>query len=260
MPQYQIHAPITATKQITADIFRITLHAPAIADSAQPGQFVMVKTTEGYDPLLRRPFSIHDVPDNQHIRLLYKVLGKGTVFLSQLKKGQKINIVGPLGNKFKFDKHTKGFVVGGGMGIAPLLFLSRRLKKNLANSNFTVLLGARNIDEIKPLADDFLALDLPIHCATDDGSYGHHGFVTELFPDTTTHSDMVFVCGPTPLMAAMSKKCEAHNISCQASLETHMACGLGACLGCTIHASDFSYKHVCKHGPIFDASEVLWTL
>jgi dihydroorotate dehydrogenase electron transfer subunit len=259
MSQYQTQAVLESVDQLTDDIFRISLRAPAIAQSARPGQFVMVKTREGLDPLLRRPFSIHDAPDQNRISLLYKVIGKGTRFLSQFSPGETISIIGPLGNSFFYDKDTRPLIIGGGMGIAPLLFLTRKLLTKMNQEDIQILLGAKRKEEIEPLTQELAVLGVTASCATDDGSFGHHGFVTELFPQPCT-ATTVFVCGPNALMAAIAKKCQTLDISCHASLEAHMACGLGACLGCTIIASDYSYKHVCKHGPVFDTREILWTL
>lgn len=261
MSSLQEKAQLLTVQQLTEDIFRLVLDAPRISAKAKPGQFVMVRTTTGLDPLLRRPFSIHDIPSDGHLLLLYKVIGKGTSLMSQMKPGAMVDLIGPLGNSFRSPGDSPACLIGGGMGIAPLLFHARSIQRaNVHHTAHHVLLGARNRSELEPLVQDFAALGIDLSTATDDGSFGHHGFISELLPTTLPHVSQVYVCGPTPLMAAVARLCKQAQVPCQASLETHMACGLGACLGCTILGSDNGYKHVCKHGPVFDAEEVVWTL
>ena len=261
MTSIQENSRIKCSEQITEDIFRLTLHAPLIVSQAKPGQFVMVKTSSNLDPLLRRPFSIHDISADGDLSLLYKTIGKGTSLLSTFTQGMNVDLIGPLGNGFTFSDNQNICLIGGGMGIAPLLFLARHLKA-LSKESCThqVLLGARDHRELEPIAAQFLSLGYKTELATDDGSCGHHGYVSQLLPDILPTVQGVCVCGPTPFMAEVARQCRAANLPCQASMETHMACGLGACLGCTIHGSDGAYKHVCKHGPVFDANEVLWPL
>ncbi|WP_035245911.1 dihydroorotate dehydrogenase electron transfer subunit [Desulfogranum mediterraneum] len=260
MSKFQVTSPIRSCSQLTPDIIRVSLLAPTIARAARPGQFVMVAAGSSRDPLLRRPFSIHNVTADGEVVLLYKIVGQGTRLLAQLRVGQSIDLVGPLGKGFSLSPDTPACLVGGGMGIAPLLFLAKALCSSPRPQEHAILLGARTRDELAPLVEDFRELGYPVHAATDDGSYGHHGFVTELFQEHSTPAHEVCVCGPTPLMAAIARQCLQAGNRCQASLETHMACGLGACLGCTIQAQGGGYKHVCKHGPVFDANEVLWTI
>jgi len=257
MPALQEQACLQQVERLTEDIFRLTLTAPQIAAQARPGQFVMVKTAPGFDPLLRRPFSIHDKPDDNTLVLLFKAIGKGTLLLGESQPGQYIDLVGPLGNSFTYTKEKRYGLIGGGMGIAPLLFLARTLRQD-RHQNDVVLLGAQNATEMEPLAEHFTALHYKVNISTDDGSLGYHGFVSELLPPVLPDIDEVFVCGPTPLMAAVARLCQDAATPCQSSLETHMACGLGACLGCTVHGLNDTYLHVCKHGPVFDATAIQW--
>ena len=263
MNQCEEQAEIVRQEQLTPGIFRLTLKAPEIASHALPGQFVMVRTSPCYDPLLRRPLSIHQTIGNEQVQLLYKVMGKGTRMLATLAPGQKLNLTGPLGHGFDFADRQAICLVGGGMGIAPLYFLAREILRATRPPKCIVLLGARTASELGPLPRDFMDIGVTeTHLATDDGSVGHHGFVAELLPQ---HLNLdlnwtVCTCGPSPMMKAVAGLCRAQDWECQVSLETMMACGISACLGCAIPRADLSgpYLHVCKDGPVFKAEEVAW--
>ncbi len=260
MPEYQENSIVESVEQLAGTLFRLTLVAPSIAATAQPGQFVMAACGPSLDPLLRRPFSIHRILDPDRIQLLFRVVGKGTGLLAGCKPGQPLSLIGPLGRGFRPPPQGPVCLVGGGIGIAPLLFLADRFRA--ASSNplaCTVLLGAQTGDELTSLAREFAALRCQVETATDDGSLGYHGFVTDLLAPHLATAQQVYVCGPQPMMARVALESQAAQVGCQASLEAHMACGLGACLGCTIHGSDERYRHVCKHGPVFQAEEVAWT-
>ena len=258
MVEFQEKSVVRSNDQLVEGIFRLTLNAPRIAAGARPGQFVMVSCATGLDPLLRRPFSIHQVGADGQVQLLFKVTGRGTTLLARARTGDRLSLVGPLGRGFSL---TPGRVclVGGGMGIAPLLFLASRLREQAAEQAPTVLLGARSARELLPLLDGFAALGCEVRAATDDGSLGHHGPVADLLPGRLDQAERVATCGPFAMMAAVAALCRGSNTPCQVSLETHMACGLGACLGCTVHGADGAYRHVCKHGPVMAAEEVAWT-
>ncbi|MGV1100611.1 dihydroorotate dehydrogenase electron transfer subunit [Thiovibrio sp. JS02] len=263
MSQYQSQAEIVRQEHITGDIVRMTLRAPDIAASAKPGQFIMVKVSDGHDPLLRRPFSIHQATADGMVQILFKVLGKGTRILAGLEKGNTLNLVGPLGHGYSLEKRAAFCLVGGGMGIAPLYFLARELLRRASIPKLVVLLGARNSGELAQLAEDFRALGVrELHLATDDGSLGHHGYVAELMPLHMGKEEQwqVCSCGPHPMLHAVVKQSRALSCPCQVSLETMMACGIAACLGCAIPAAGLAgdYLHVCKDGPVFDANEVAW--
>lgn len=261
MPEYQEKSIVRANEQLADTVFRLTLHAPAIATNAQPGQFVMASANGGTcDPLLRRPFSLHQCSDQGDVQLLFKVIGRGTLFLSSLRPGQELNLIGPLGRGFRLPVTDPVCLIGGGMGIAPLLFLATRLMQRTPLAVPPIaLLGSRSADEINTLVADFSACGCQVYPATEDGSLGHHGYISELLPQFLPVVKRVCVCGPSALMATVAQLSKAASIPCEASLETHMACGLGACLGCTIHAADGTYRHVCKHGPVFKAEEIAWT-
>ncbi|WP_456387029.1 dihydroorotate dehydrogenase electron transfer subunit [Desulfolithobacter sp.] len=260
MTEFQEKSRIVRIESLTPAIHRLTLQAPLIADRAFPGQFVMVRISPTYDPLLRRPLSIHDVAADGTVRLLFKVVGQGTRLLAGMRPGDYLDMVGPLGRGFTLERNEPFCLVGGGMGIAPLYFLARRLQRVNSHTGSTVLLGGRTGSELYVLEKEFLRLGCQVYCATDDGSYGHHGFVTELLDELLPGVERVYVCGPFPMMRIAAMKCLARGVACEVSLETHMACGLGACLGCTMKGSDGSYTHVCKDGPVFPAKKVSWTL
>jgi dihydroorotate dehydrogenase electron transfer subunit len=261
MPEFQEKSPVRIREQLTPDVCRLTLHAPMVAEHAQPGQFVMVRAGATLDPLLRRPFSIHKTTADGLITLLFKVVGKGTAMLAASSEGMELDIVGPLGRGFDMTVDGPHCMIGGGMGIAPLYFLAERLMRGGRHpANPPILLGAQTQAELMLLAGEFTELGYSVLTATDDGTIGHHGFVTELLDDILPEVRQVYVCGPMPMMRTVALKCLAAQVACQVSLETHMACGLGACLGCTYPASSGGYLHVCKDGPVCSAEEVAWTL
>ena len=260
MSQYQEKATVTRVEQFSDLHYRLTFDSPLISASARPGQFVMVRTGLGKDPLLRRPFSIHQTSREGRLQLYFKVVGMGTDILSRVKEGEMVSIFGPLGNGYRIDPLAASVIVGGGLGIAPLLFLVKencRLKKVIGDD--IIILGAREKAELEPLLADFKRFGLSLLTATDDGSHGHHGFVTEVFeslklPDRC----IVYCCGPEPMMDGIRQLCKPQGISCQVSVESVMACGMGACLGCSKPAKNGTYTHVCLNGPVYDAEELVW--
>ena len=260
MPANQHKAEIVRTEKLTGDIYRFTMKAPDISACSRPGQFVMVRTTDGLDPLLRRPFSIHQVAEGGLVQILFKVVGKGTQALANLHVGQQIDVLGPLGRGFVHNTSCQYYLAGGGIGIAPLLFLAKQLLKKIEPSAIKVLLGARTKDEIATLADDFESMGLGVQTATEDGSLGKKGVVTDLItPLHNANPVMVCTCGPYPMLRAVVGACRTKGWGCQVSLETIMACGLAACLGCAVLRADMNgYVHACKDGPVFDADDVAW--
>ena len=262
MNQIQEKVQLIRSERLTADIFRLTLASQAIAASAAPGQFVMIRTGTAHDPLLRRPFSIYQTSSDGTFQIVFKVIGRGTTLLAHCREGEELSVLGPLGRGYRLEQKGQNILVGGGMGIAPMLFLAKRLlKKTALQEPPQVLLGARNKEELQPMLVDFQALGVRVLTATDDGSLGHHGLVTDrlrkLHP---APESMVYCCGPKPMMAAVAMICRERSLACQVSVETAMACGMGACLGCTIPLQDGSYGHACSDGPVFDAERILWTL
>ena len=256
MPEYQENSIVRQIDRLAESMYRLTLHAPLIAAAARPGQFVMASCGPFLDPLLRRPFSIHRRIGPDVLQLLIRVAGRGTELLAQCQPGRKLSLVGPLGQGFRLPTEAESIcLVGGGIGIAPLFFLAERLE---AGQRCTVLLGSRTSAELSQLAAEFAQLGCRVETATDDGSLGSHGLVTGLLAPHLTATDRVYACGPRPMLASVAEMCRNASVACMVSLEAHMACGLGACLGCAVHGADGRYLHVCKDGPVMDAGEVAW--
>jgi dihydroorotate dehydrogenase electron transfer subunit len=261
MTEFQEISQVRQVDHITDGVCRLTLASPRIASAAQPGQFVMVACGNGLDPLLRRPFSLHRITTDGAIQLLLKVVGHGTQWLAARKVGDCLDLLGPLGRGFTLTSDEPVALVGGGIGIAPLLFLADKLHERLRSGKKQpplALLGARTGTELGSLVDAFATAGCHVLPATDDGSLGHHGVIGDLLSSHLPNVHQVFACGPHAMMATVARCCAGLHTPCQVSLEAHMACGLGACLGCTIHAADGTYRHVCTHGPVFQAKELAW--
>ncbi len=255
---------------ITADIIKhyrvapqyrlLEFNAPELADQAKPGQFVHVKCGSTHDPLLRRPISIHRVNRMQGtVSLLYRIVGRGTELLSAKKQGEKLDVIGPLGNGFQVSPPgSSAAVIAGGIGIAPLFFLLSELVGRGCQP--VVFLGARSANDLL-LTEEIKALGVKLHIATDDGTIGHFGLVTDLLADQITKFDFLYACGPLPMMKQVAHIGERNAIPTQVSLEERMGCGVGACLACTCRiktANGSIYKRVCTDGPVFKAAEVVW--
>lgn len=245
------------------DYHLFTIASPAVGGGARPGQFVMVKVSSGFSPLLRRPLSIHSAGP-AGIELFFKIAGPGTEILAGKKAGEAIDILGPLGNGFTVPVGVPGkkaFLVGGGRGIAPLYFLGRELRA--AGTGVTVLYGGRCQVDI-PLRDRFEAAGFPLHCSTDDGSYGFEGLVTELLARELGRSkpDLLYVCGPDPMMKAAALTARAAGIPAEFSLESMMGCGIGACWGCVHRIKEDTgdgWVKICEEGPVFPGDRIVWT-
>lgn len=238
---------------------------PAYAD-ALPGQFVMVRFADRLHPLLRRPFSIHRIlKSGGHvlgIEILYKVVGTGTDRLSVCREGDRLDLFGPLGNHFRIPKGAStAFIVAGGIGVAPMVFLSDYLRDNgVSPSDCIVFVGGRSKNDLLCLDELFTIGMNTVHITTDDGSAGDRDLVTgplERHLDTAA-PDIIYACGPLPMLKAVSDIAESRDIPCQISIESRMACGMGACLGCAVAPREPAspYLHACIHGPVFDASRI----
>jgi dihydroorotate dehydrogenase electron transfer subunit len=256
----QTKANILCHSRVGPRHYRLTLNASAIARRVQPGQFVELRVDEAWEPLLRRPFSIHRARKGV-VEILYEVVGKATEVLSHKKAGQYLEVLGPLGNGFDLDGDNHApLLVAGGMGVAPLIFLAERLAQK--NKKTTVLLGARDRKDIL-CHKDFRDLGLDIKIATDNGSRGFQGRVTELLRrQLTTNNKLmppptIYACGPRPMLQEVARLSLLHNITAWISLEEHMACGIGACLGCVVNTQS-GYQRVCKEGPVFEARQIIW--
>ena len=256
---------IIANRQVSKNYFKLTFAFAKLAALAAPGQFVSIKVSDGLEPLLRRPFSIHKVSKSQ-VEILYEVLGEGTKILSQRKSGELLDVIGPLGNGFGYGvvNCQLQILVAGGMGIAPLVFLSEKLdeikNKNLKTRTLA-LIGGRTKEHIL-CEKEFKNYGCSVKISTDDGSLGFRGRVTELLANIllTTYNlqvTTIYACGPKPMLKEVARIAEKFGVAAQISLEEHMACGIGACLGCVVNTQD-GYKRVCKDGPVFKSQEIIW--
>lgn len=251
---------IVSKTQIVAGHFQMGLLCPYIARNTRPGQFIQVRVSRLYDPLLCRPLAVYrsrgDVFD-----ILFKVVGKGTRILAEKAVGGTMDIIGPLGNGFPVDGDLRrAILVAGGMGVAALM----KLAEEIAERRITALIGASTRGKIVG-ERDLTDLGAEVHIATEDGSAGHKGMVSELLEKILLEvedSASVFACGPTPMLKVVARIAACYNIPAYVSLEERMACGVGACLGCACQVTspegETRYKMVCSDGPIFDAQEISW--
>lgn len=221
----------------------------------KPGNFAELEVPNASDVFLRRPISVLDVNHEHNTLSFYiKVIGKGTKKLGELTIGQQLSIIYPLGNSFSATKSRNALIVGGGSGIAPFILLGRALKKN--NVDVTFLFGARTANEIV-LTEEFSKYGKVI-ATTEDGSFGEKGLVTQhsVFKDNFPF-DVIYTCGPDPMMKAIAKIAEEKNVDCEASLENMMACGFGACLCCVTETTSGNLC-VCTEGPVFNTKVLKW--
>jgi len=264
-----IKVKILSRKEVAPNIYLMKLKAPEIAQDALPGQFIHIKCSEDNYPLLRRPLSIHRIDKEKgEIFILFQVVGEGTKLLFQRTVGDNLDILGPIGNGFNiYPESRKIMIVGGGIGVAPLLAL---VEESIAqDKEVRVLIGALK-KEMVIGEESIRSLGVKVDIATDDGSYKYEGLVTDLLERTIKEgwlADQIFACGPKPMLKKINEIALQANINCQVSLEERMACGIGACLGCVckIKTKDkkedkvkYEYKRVCVDGPIFEGSEVVW--
>ncbi len=221
-----------------------------------PGQFVHVKCGDGL--LLRRPISVCSCAvgsPSDTLRIVFEERGEGTKWLSNRPAGHPLDVMGLLGNGFPMKKEGRYLLVGGGIGVPPMLGCAQ-----FPDQKATAILGFRSKEKVM-LLDEFEAVCEKVLPATDDGSFGYHGFVDALVKqelEQDTHYDAVLACGPKPMLRNVAKVAEAFGVPCLVSMEERMGCGVGACLVCACDMNDGSRKHVCKDGPVFDAKEVDW--
>lgn len=236
--------------------FLIVLKPKILVENIQPGQFVNVLIKNSTSTFLRRPFSIYDIDyENNTLSILVKIAGSGSNKLSEINKGDLLDIIFPLGNGFtKPKRHEKVLMVGGGVGIAPLMFLARESQE--LGADVHILLGARSKQD-HILIKDFGKVG-KVYITTDDGSYGVKGFVIqhEIF-ENQPKFDRIYTCGPEPMMKAVAKMACLLEIDCEVSLENMMACGFGVCLCCVTKTTDGN-KCVCTDGPVFKIKELQW--
>jgi dihydroorotate dehydrogenase electron transfer subunit len=257
----QIKTRILHNKAIQKHYFRLIMKAPQIVNSAKPGQFVNIRLTDTFEALLRRPFSIHKVK-GENIELLYEVVGQGTEILSQKKPGEYLDVIGPSGNGFALPltPYPLPLIVAGGMGVAPLVFLANQLRAESSELRVIVLIGARTKKQIL-CEKEFKELGCDVRISTDDGSKGFKGKAVDLLKHLLSAKSQepstIYACGPRPMLKEIAVISKRYNLPAQISLEEHMACGIGACLGCAVNTKG-GYKRVCKEGPVFSGDEIIW--
>lgn len=246
---------LVAVEWLNAKNVLLTLTASQQMPEMLPGQFVEVRIDNAPDVFLRRPISIHFFdPQKNLLYLMVQVVGKGTKRMAALNVGNVLNLILPLGNTFSIPESPQRLLlVGGGVGVAPLLYLGAELKKK--GHRVTFLLGART-------ANDMLRMEAfkgygDVYVTTEDASLGEKGFVTQHSLLQQQNFDFIYTCGPTPMMQAVARYAKEKGISCEASLENTMACGLGACL-CCVTDTQHGHKCVCSDGPIFNINELKW--
>jgi len=257
MPQLKV--PILSIVEVINNAFLVRLQAPEIAAAAKPGQFVMVRC--GGNTVLPRPFSIHRT-DGDSVMLLFAIVGEGTRWLANRKKGERLDIFGPLGNGFTIYPEDRNLLlVAGGIGLAPLAFLAERLA--LQGKTATIICGASSRLSLLPYS-------IPPSCynaglepntihiinVTEDGSEGLAGLATDYITACTDKKQRIYACGPLPMYRTMAAEAASYGLPVQVSLEIVMGCGTGACYGCTIRTRQ-GLQQVCRDGPVFNLDDIM---
>ena len=257
--KFQETVTVVSQKQIGTGIYDLTIQTKEIAAAAKAGQFVSVYSNDA-SKLLPRPISLCGIDRKAGtLRLVYRVTGEhtGTEEFSRLQAGDTMKIMGPLGNGFTVEKGRKAFLIGGGIGVPPMLQLAKEMKD--AGENFQIVMGYRDagtflLDEFKEQGESFVA--------TEDGSVGTKGNVLDAIRENHLDADVIYACGPTLMLRALKAYAEEQNMTCYVSMEERMACGIGACLACVCNStekdahSNVKNKRICKEGPVFNAKEV----
>ncbi|MCD7854179.1 MAG: dihydroorotate dehydrogenase electron transfer subunit [Clostridiales bacterium] len=244
---------VIGCNEISSGIFDLRISLPQICSLAKCGQFVEVYPDNGVN-LLPRPISICEISE-ESLRLVFQVVGKGTELFSKLKAGDKIRVLGPCGNGYPEIEAEKYILVGGGIGVPPLLETAKKLA---LKGNISVYLGFRSGSI---LTDEFKKLTSEVYVATDDGSEGFKVNVVQLMEEKGAFGDVIFACGPKIMLKFLSEYGLKKGIDTYVSMEERMACGIGACVGCVLKIKDgsgFVNKKVCKDGPVFNSKEVIW--
>ncbi len=257
--KFQETVTVVSQKQIGTGIYDLIIQTKEIAAAAKAGQFVSVYSNDA-SKLLPRPISLCGIDRKAGtLRLVYRVTGEhtGTEEFSRLQAGDTMKIMGPLGNGFTVEKGKKAFLIGGGIGVPPMLQLAKEMKD--AGENFQIVMGYRDagtflLNEFKEQGESFVA--------TEDGSVGTKGNVLDAIRENHLDADVIYACGPTPMLRALKAYAEEQNMTCYVSMEERMACGIGACLACVCNSTDkdahsnVKNKRICKEGPVFNAKEV----
>jgi dihydroorotate dehydrogenase electron transfer subunit len=251
---------IVDNKQLNKEFFVLQLQSDKQLPEIIPGQFVQVKVEGSPNTFLRRPISVYDIDySSQSINLLIKIAGEATRQLSKLIPGEMLNIIYPLGNSFSKPISNKVLLIGGGTGVAPLLFLGKYLRKQY-NVEPEFLLGYRTQDLVIEI-EKFEATG-KTYITTEDGSFGHKGYVIHhpMLHEEYREIDMIYTCGPEIMMKEVAKYANNKDIFCEVSLENLMGCGIGACLCCVVDTIDNGNVNACTEGPIFNTKQLQWLI
>ena len=250
-------------EKLLEGLYKFSVEAKEIVDIAKPGNFVEIKVNENLDPFLRRPISIYNLDkENGILEFIFQVRGNGTNILAKKEEGDLIDIIGPLGSgTFKFEDKKNIAIIGGGIGIFPLYELAKQAKK--AGVNIHTYLGFRNKDLVT-LEKEFEEVSSKLTITTDDGSYKEKGYAINVLKEDCKNEkpDIIFACGPLPMLKAVQEFANSEGILCEMSLEERMGCGIGACVGCNVrivteNPEEVKYNYVCKDGPVFDSKKVI---
>lgn len=252
---YQSYCRVQEVREAAPGIHVLRFESKDVARSVQPGQFVNIKADGGNDPLLRRPFSVYRT-EGDSVEIVFNIIGKGTDALRRKLGGERIDVLGPLGNPFSFltSSFDTAVLVGGGLGVAPLPISTDLLARS--GKKIITILGARTSMQ---LVEEYLE---NLNVATDDGTKGFHGNVVDLFRDLRTRTKIsnpkLFCCGPTPMLRAIASYAIKEEIPCEVSMEGPMACGFGICQGCPVElvGEERKYALMCKEGPSFDVRRI----
>lgn len=258
MKKFIIDLEVTENKRLNSNYVLLKLRSNSTLPDILPGQFAELKVDKNPNVFLRRPISINFVDiNNNEVWFLIQIIGEGTNSLSEVNVGETINTLLPLGNTFTIgqDKDEELLLVGGGVGIAPMLYLGKELKDKGYKPSF--LIGARSKRDLLQL-DEFNKYG-EVYTTTEDNSFGEKGYVTNHSILQTKRFDKIYTCGPKPMMMAIAKYAKERNIFCEVSLENTMACGIGACL-CCVENTDKGHICVCTEGPIFNINKLLWQI
>lgn len=259
---------VLENRQLARGTFRLRTTAEQIAARVRPGQFVMLRLPNRSDPLLGRPLAVYRV-DAIAIEVVYLVVGKMTARLAELKPNDKLELWGPLGNGFEpktvsLEEHNRLIMVAGGIGQTPFLSLTESFLKKHGPGSAVLLYGTRSEDRIC-CVEDFLNLGAKVEIATDDGSRGYHGPVTDLIGKFALECEnpRIVCCGPHPMLKSAFQMCRELKLPCEVSLESPMSCGLGICFGCVVEiqsqdSQGTEYVRCCTEGPVFDAYQLVW--
>ncbi|RKU11858.1 dihydroorotate dehydrogenase electron transfer subunit [Candidatus Poribacteria bacterium] len=261
--KFDLPTEVISNELVAENHYLLRCSCPEIAAGALPGQFIHVLIPQGSGLLLRRPFTIYTV-EGDEITMLYQLIGEGTNVLSSLKRSDSIRVLGPLGNTFEISPAPDpAVIVGGGAGIASLMLLAAALRENGAHA--LGLVGSMNSARLLSV-EDLEAIGIETYIATDDGSVGHHGFVTELLMEILETHEMknpqIYACGPDGMLRVVTKIALDYRIPAQLAMENRMGCALGVCLGCVckvrMPSGGFEYQRVCTEGPVFNAEDIIW--